>query len=343
MKLAYPVKRLLSVLIMGAAGALSVTAGPVFAQPSVAAPSASLPDFSDLVDKVGPAVVNIRTTEKSKMAAQSGMPPGMDDPEMQEFFRRFFGVPVPRQQQPETPRGRRPGQPQQPQQPEEEVPRGVGSGFVISADGYILTNAHVVEGADEVYVTLTDKREYKAKIIGSDKRSDVALVKIEGSNLPRLTFGDSNKLRVGEWVIAIGSPFGLDNTVTAGIISAKARDTGDYLPLIQTDVAVNPGNSGGPLINMRGEVIGINSQIYSRSGGATSAYRLAKSPRTLPIRWACRRRMARWCSGSSPAGRRKRAASRQVTSSPGSTALRSRSRATCRAWWAIPSPAPARR
>jgi serine protease Do len=125
----------------------------------------------------------------------------------------------------------------------------------------------VVEGADEVYVTLTDKREFKAKIIGSDKRSDVAVVKIEGSNLPRLTFGDSNKVRVGEWVIAIGSPFGLENTVTAGIISAKARDTGDYLPLIQTDVAVNPGNSGGPLINMRGEVIGINSQIYSRSGG----------------------------------------------------------------------------
>ena len=266
MNIAYPVRRLLSVLILGAAGALSLPAVPVFAQPSVAAPSASLPDFSDLVDKVGPAVVNIRTTEKSKMAAQNGMPPGMDDPEMQEFFRRFFGVPVPRQQQPDAPRGRRPGQPQQPQQ-EEEVPRGVGSGFVISADGYILTNAHVVEGADEVYVTLTDKREYKAKIIGSDKRSDVALVKIEGSNLPRLTFGDSNKLRVGEWVIAIGSPFGLDNTVTAGIISAKARDTGDYLPLIQTDVAVNPGNSGGPLINMRGEVIGINSQIYSRSGG----------------------------------------------------------------------------
>ena len=147
------------------------------------------------------------------------------------------------------------------------MPRGVGSGFVISPDGYVLTNAHVVEGADEVYVTLTDKREYKAKIIGSDKRSDVALVKIEGSNLPRLIFGDSNKVRVGEWVIAIGSPFGLENTVTAGIISAKARDTGDYLPLIQTDVAVNPGNSGGPLINMRGEVIGINSQIYSRSGG----------------------------------------------------------------------------
>ena len=269
MKIAYPVKRLLSVLVVGAAGAFSVPASVVFAQPAaavappVASPSASLPDFTDLVDKVGPAVVNIRTTERAKMNGQSGLPPGMDDPEMQEFFRRFFGVPVPRQQQPDTPRGRRQG----PQQPEEETPRGVGSGFIISPDGFVLTNAHVVEGADEVYVTLTDKREYKAKIIGSDKRSDVAVVKIEGSNLPRLNFGDSNKVRVGEWVIAIGSPFGLENTVTAGIISAKARDTGDYLPLIQTDVAVNPGNSGGPLINMRGEVIGINSQIYSRSGG----------------------------------------------------------------------------
>ena len=264
MKSAYPVKRLLSILILSAAGAFSAPVSLVFAQPAVATPSAALPDFTDLVDKVGPAVVNIRTTERSKMGAQgnSGLPPGMDDPEMQEFFRRFFGVPIPRQQ-PETPRGRRQG----PQQQEEEVPRGVGSGFIISPDGYVLTNAHVVEGADEVYVTLTDKREYKAKMIGSDKRTDVALVKIEGSNLPRLNFGDSNKVRVGEWVIAIGSPFGLDNTVTAGIISAKARDTGDYLPLIQTDVAVNPGNSGGPLINMRGEVIGINSQIYSRSGG----------------------------------------------------------------------------
>lgn len=265
MKSAYPVKRLLSVMILGAVGAFSAPVSPVFAQPAVATPSAALPDFTDLVDKVGPAVVNIRTTERTKMGAQGngGLPPGMDDPEMQEFFRRFFGVPIPRQQ-PEAPRGRRQA-PQQ--QQEEEVPRGVGSGFIISPDGYVLTNAHVVEGADEVYVTLTDKREYKAKIIGSDKRTDVALVKIEGSNLPRLNFGDSNKLRVGEWVIAIGSPFGLDNTVTAGIISAKARDTGDYLPLIQTDVAVNPGNSGGPLINMRGEVIGINSQIYSRSGG----------------------------------------------------------------------------
>ena len=228
--------------------------------------AATLPDFTDLVDKVGPAVVNIRTTERSKAALPQGLPgapPGADDEEMQEFFRRFFGQPNPRQQQPApSPRGRK----QAPQQ-EEQVPRGVGSGFIVSPDGYVLTNAHVVEGADEVVVTLTDKREFKAKIIGSDRRTDVAVVKIEGSNLPRLTMGDSSKLRVGEWVIAIGSPFGLDNTVTAGIVSANSRDTGDYLPLIQTDVAVNPGNSGGPLINMRGEVVGINSQIYSRSGG----------------------------------------------------------------------------
>jgi serine protease Do len=223
---------------------------------------AGLPDLADLAEKTGPAVVNIRTTERTR--GGQATPGGPEDEEMQEFFRRFFGVPVPRQQQPDrSPRGRRPN----PQQQEEEVPRGVGSGFIISPDGFVLTNAHVVEGADEVYVTLTDKREFKAKIVGVDKRTDVAVVKIEGSNLPRLAIGDPSKLRVGEWVIAIGSPFGLENTVTAGIISAKARDTGDYLPLIQTDVAVNPGNSGGPLINMRGEVIGINSQIYSRSGG----------------------------------------------------------------------------
>ena len=156
---------------------------------------------------------------------------------------------------------------QVPQQQEEEVARGVGSGFIISQDGYVLTNTHVIDGASEVYVKLTDKREFKAKVIGADKRTDVAVLKIEGSKLPRLTIGDSEKIKAGEWVIAIGSPFDLDNTVTAGIVSAKARDTGDFLPLIQTDVAVNPGNSGGPLINMRGEVIGINSQIYSRSGG----------------------------------------------------------------------------
>lgn len=225
------------------------------------AKAVALPDFTDLVDRVGPAVVNIRTTERQRQM-QTGSP---EDEEMQEFFRRFFGQPAPRQPQPQPQPRRRPGPPQG--QDDQFVPRGVGSGFIISADGFVLTNAHVIDGADEVFVTLTDKREFKAKIIGTDRRTDVAVVKIEGSNLPRLTIGDSSKLRVGEWVIAIGSPFGLENTVTAGIVSANQRDTGDYLPLIQTDVAVNPGNSGGPLINMRGEVVGINSQIYSRSGG----------------------------------------------------------------------------
>src|SRR5690606_20115739 len=183
----------------------------------------------------------------------------IEDEEMQEFFRRFFGIPVPPGQNP-APRGRAPQQ-------EEEVPRGVGSGFIISPDGYLLTNAHVVDGADEVYVTLTDKREFRAKIVGVDSRTDVAVVKIDGNNLPRLTIGDPNRLRVGEWVIAIGSPFGLENTVTAGIVSAKARDTGDYLPLIQTAAGVNAGSAGGPVIKMRGEVIGINSQNYSSAGG----------------------------------------------------------------------------
>ena len=224
-------------------------AAPVPAAPPVVT---GLPDFTDLIDKVGPAVVNIRTTEK----VRQGPGGGANDEEMQDFLRRFFGGQA-------VPRGgrRAPPQPQ-----EEEVTRGVGSGFIISDDGYVLTNAHVVEGADEVTVTLTDRREFKAKVLGSDKRSDVALLKLAATNLPRLRMGDSNRIRVGEWVIAIGSPFNLDNTVTAGIISAKARDTGEYLPLIQSDVAVNPGNSGGPLINMRGEVIGINSQIATLSG-----------------------------------------------------------------------------
>ncbi|MEY4754989.1 MAG: hypothetical protein RJA44_2664 [Pseudomonadota bacterium] len=212
-----------------------------------------LPDFTELVDQVGPAVVNIRTLTKAH--GNRGGQAEMDD-DMQEFFRRFFGTPMPRQPD-------RRGQ----QQPEEAQPSGVGSGFVISADGYVMTNAHVVDGADEIMVRLTDKREFKAKLIGADKRTDVAVLKIEASGLPLLRFGDVSRLKVGEWVIAIGSPFDLDNTVTAGIVSAKARDTGEILPFIQTDVAINPGNSGGPLINMRGEVVGINSQIYSRSGG----------------------------------------------------------------------------
>lgn len=259
MKTLHMFNRKLSAAAFATAAALFVPFGLGVATPTEAH-AAALPDFTDLVDKVGPAVVNIRTTERPKqMQPGAG---GPEDEEMQEFFRRFFGQPAPRQPQP---RNRR--QAPQQQQEEQQVPRGVGSGFIISGDGYVLTNAHVVEGADEVFVTLTDKREFKAKIIGSDRRTDVAVVKIDGSNLPRLTMGDSSKLRVGEWVIAIGSPFGLENTVTAGIVSANSRDTGDYLPLIQTDVAVNPGNSGGPLINMRGEVVGINSQIYSRSGG----------------------------------------------------------------------------
>ncbi len=215
----------------------------------------TLPDFTDLVDQVGPSVVNIRTLEKVVPRAAPG---GPGDEDMLEFFRRF-GLPMPNIPR-QAPRSNRPA-------PDEEQPKGVGSGFIFSSDGLIMTNAHVVEGADEVLVTLTDKREFKAKILGTDKRSDVALVKIEATGLPAIKVGDVGRLRVGEWVMAIGSPFGLENTVTAGIVSAKQRDTGDYLPFIQTDVAINPGNSGGPLINMRGEVVGINSQIYSRSGG----------------------------------------------------------------------------
>lgn len=237
--------------------ALALSVGPLGVTPALAQPAAAaraLPDFTDLVEQVGPSVVNIRTLEKVRTPD-----PGEADAEMQEFFRRFFGVPMPNiPRQAPRPNGR--------PQPEEQ-PRGVGSGFILSADGYVMTNAHVVDGADEVVVTLPDKREFKARIVGADKRSDVAVVKIEASGLPAVKIGDVSRLKVGEWVLAIGSPFGLENTVTAGIVSAKQRDTGDYLPFIQTDVAINPGNSGGPLINMRGEVVGINSQIYSRSGG----------------------------------------------------------------------------
>jgi len=219
----------------------------------------SLPDFTDLVEQVGPSVVNIRTVERVTPRNNPGGS-GMDE-EMLEFFRRF-GLPMPNipRQQPGPRRNA-------PQEEEQQQPRGVGSGFVLTSDGFILTNAHVVDGADEVLVTLVDKREFKARIVGADKRTDVAVVKIEAAGLPAVKIGDVNRLKVGEWVMAIGSPFGLENSVTAGIVSAKQRDTGDYLPFIQTDVAINPGNSGGPLINMRGEVVGINSQIYSRSGG----------------------------------------------------------------------------
>jgi len=258
----------LTMLMLSSAGIVFAPAALGLAPAAQAAAVAGLPDFTDLVDKVSPAVVNIRTTEHLKMG-RGGNADAPDEEEMQDFLRRFFGGAMP----PQTPR--QPGQPSPSPSPrghraapqDEEVQRGIGSGFILSADGYVMTNAHVVDGADEVYVTLTDKREFKAKVLGADARTDVALLKIEGANLPWLAMGDSDKIRVGEWVIAIGSPFNLENTVTAGIISAKARDTGDYLPLIQSDVAVNPGNSGGPLINMRGEVIGINSQIATMSGG----------------------------------------------------------------------------
>ena len=210
-----------------------------------------LPDFSELAERQGPAVVNISTTQVVRGQAQM-MPFPFDesDPAF-EFFKRFI---------PRVPGGG---------MPRDFENKSLGSGFIISGDGYILTNAHVVDGADEVTVRLTDKRELKAKIIGADKRTDVALIKIEATGLPVVKLGEPAQLKVGEWVVAIGSPFGFDNSVTAGIVSAKGRSLPqeNYVPFIQTDVAINPGNSGGPLFNMRGEVVGINSQIYSRSGG----------------------------------------------------------------------------
>lgn len=216
----------------------------------------ALPDFTELVEKQGPAVVNISTTQVVRGFGRGVQPFQFDeDDPMSDFFRRFF----PRQ----------PGMPGAPGVPREFESRSLGSGFIISADGFILTNAHLVESADEIFVRLTDKREFKAKVIGSDKRTDVALIKIVATNLPTVRLGDPEILRVGEWVVAIGSPFGFDNSVTAGIISAKGRSLPqeNFVPFLQTDVAINPGNSGGPLFNMKGEVVGINSQIYSRSGG----------------------------------------------------------------------------
>ncbi len=222
-----------------------------------AADSRGLPDFADLVEKYGNTVVNISTTQVVRQK-RGVMPfPFDEDDPLFDFFRRFG---------PSGPFGQ--------WQPGGAVPRefeskSLGSGFIISGDGYVLTNAHVVDQADEITVRLTDKREFRAKVIGADKRTDVALIKIEASNLPAVRFGDPAGLRVGEWVVAIGSPFGFDNSVTAGIVSAKGRSLPqeNYVPFIQTDVAINPGNSGGPLFNMKGEVVGINSQIYSRSGG----------------------------------------------------------------------------
>jgi serine protease Do len=209
-----------------------------------------LPDFTDLVDKHGPAVVNVSTTQTVRGNRAFPQFPELDeDDPMFEFFKRFI--------------------PRQPGMPRDFQNKSLGSGFIISPDGYILTNAHVVDSADEIAVKLTDKREFKAKVIGTDKRTDVALIKIEANGLPAVKMGDPGKLRVGEWVVAIGSPFGFESSVTAGIVSAKGRalPQENFVPFIQTDVAINPGNSGGPLFNMKGEVVGINSQIYSRTGG----------------------------------------------------------------------------
>jgi serine protease Do len=270
---------ILSVGLLASDGVLAQVVGPATAGPGTAArpappaPAAAvLPDFADLVEQTAPAVVNIRTAVRSRAAvgpAQQlplpGMPEGMDESDpFYEFFRRFFPPRAPGQAPGPGPRGRGDIEPPR---GGGEMPRGLGSGFIISTDGFVMTNHHVVDGADEIYVTLSDKREFTGRLIGSDRRTDVALVKIEATNLPAMRIGDPQALRVGEWVVAIGSPFGLESTVTAGIVSAKGRETGEYLPFIQTDVAVNPGNSGGPLLNMRGEVVGINSQIYSRTGG----------------------------------------------------------------------------
>ncbi|MES3000082.1 MAG: DegQ family serine endoprotease [Pseudomonadota bacterium] len=222
---------------------------PVGASPAPVAPAlaaSTLPDFPRITERYGPAVVNISVTGTRKTSAEES---GEMDPF--EFFRRFQ----------QGPRGRT---------PQRDVPmHGMGSGFIVSADGVILTNAHVVKDANEVTVKLTDRREYRAKVLGSDPKTDVAVLKIDAKNLPVVTLGNTKDLRVGEWVLAIGSPFGFENTVTAGVVSAKGRSLPDdsSVPFIQTDVAVNPGNSGGPLFNGRGEVVGINSQIYSQSGG----------------------------------------------------------------------------
>jgi serine protease Do len=208
-----------------------------------------LPDFTELVEKQGPAVVNISTTQTIRNSPSQGIPGHPRGDPFFDFFNRF-GPSVPQERERES--------------------QSLGSGFIISDDGYILTNAHVVGGADGITVRLTDKREFKAKVIGADKRTDVALIKIEATGLPEVKQGDSNLLKVGEWVVAIGSPFGFDSSVTAGIVSAKERSLpqDSFVPFIQTDAAINPGNSGGPLFNMKGEVIGINSQIYTRTGGS---------------------------------------------------------------------------
>ncbi len=241
-------KQWISGVLLTCAMSLSVYATPVLAK--------DLPDFTELAEKQGPTVVNISITSVVHGGGAMGFPGMPNDENLQEFLRRF-GIPG------------MPGMPGQ-EGGQDYKTQSLGSGFIISSDGFILTNAHVVNEADEVLVKLSDKREFKAKIIGADKRTDVALIKIEATGLPKVVVGDPNALKVGEWVAAIGSPFGLENTMTAGIVSAKGRalPQENYVPFIQTDVAINPGNSGGPLFNLRGEVVGVNSQIYSKSGGS---------------------------------------------------------------------------
>ena len=219
----------------------------------------SLPDFTEMVEKYSPAVVNISTKQKAKKSILERLPPQYQIPDLPEdsplndLFRRFFG----------DPRGGPHGD------PHGFEGQSLGSGFIVSEDGYLLTNHHVIDGADEIVVRLSDHREFVADLVGSDPRSDIAVLKIKAENLPVVKINQSRELKVGEWVLAIGSPFGFDHSATAGIVSAKGRSlpSENYVPFIQTDVAINPGNSGGPLFNLDGEVVGINSQIYSRTGG----------------------------------------------------------------------------
>jgi serine protease Do len=242
-------KQWISAVLLTCSMSLTMSGMPVQAK--------DLPDFTELAEKQGPTVVNISITSVVHGNGGGMGFPGMpNDENLQELLRRF-GIPG------------MPGMPGQ-EGGQDYKTQSLGSGFIISSDGYILTNAHVVSEADEVLVKLSDKREFKAKIIGADKRTDVALIKIEATGLPKVVVGDPGALKVGEWVAAIGSPFGLENTMTAGIVSAKGRalPQENYVPFIQTDVAINPGNSGGPLFNLRGEVVGVNSQIYSKSGGS---------------------------------------------------------------------------
>ena len=247
-----------------------------------------LPDFTGLMDSAGPAVVNIRVTQFGNRARGGGAQPEQDGdhPEVPEFFRRYF----------DTPNDPRFGRPDR---------SGAGSGFIYDTDGYIITNHHVINEADQIIVRLADRREYEAELVGSDEASDIALIKIDAENLTKLSFGSSEELRSGEWVAAIGSPFNFEQSITAGIVSAKGRSNGSqqYVPFIQTDVAINQGNSGGPLLNMKGEVVGINSWILSSSGGyiglsfsipievaASTVKQLRYRPGIAGTAWCCCRR-----------------------------------------------------